>query len=78
MSAPTPTAKRAYVSRRKRHSSTQNPSSVSSKLMVGVIGLLLLGLLVSLGIIATNLVSPASADVADNVITVVPTSAQPR
>ena len=77
MPAPTPTAKRAYVSRRKRHSSTQDPSSVSSKLMFGVIGLLLLGLIVSLGVIAANLVSPTSGDVADNVTTVVPAPTQP-
>jgi len=73
MSAPAPTRTRPYVSRRKRRSADQDPSSVGNKLTFGVIGLLLLGLLISLGIIATHVVSPTpdvSSDV--GVVTAVP------
>ena len=75
MPAPTPTPTRPYVSRRKRRSAAQDPSSVGNKLTFGLIGLLLLGLLVSLGIIATHLVSP-TPEVANNVGLVTPAPMQ--
>ena len=74
MPASTPTSTRPYVSRKKRRSSSQDTSSFSSKFTFGVIGLLLLGLLVSLGVIATSFISPAPTDMADNVGVAAPAS----
>ncbi|WP_324673893.1 hypothetical protein [Hymenobacter sp. GOD-10R] len=79
MSAHTPTSTRPYVSRRKRRSVAQDPSSASNKLTFGLLGLLVLGLFVSLGIIATHLVNPVApaSDVADNTALMVTTPAKP-
>gem|GEM_PF-6256677 len=49
---------RPYVSRRKRRSSESNPV-LGSRSIFGFLGLLVLGLLVSLGIIATQLNDPS-------------------
>ncbi|WP_143436354.1 hypothetical protein [Hymenobacter crusticola] len=72
MSAHPSASTRPYVSRRKRRSAAQDPSAASNKLTFGLLGLLVLGLLVSLGIIATHLVSPPTPDVADSVTVTAP------
>ena len=77
MSASSPSSSRPYVSRRKRRSSKQDMTSVSTKLTFGALGLLLLSLLVSLGVIATHLVTSDSPGVAENAPSIAPVPVQP-
>jgi len=52
-------------------------TSVSTKLTFGALGLLLLSLLVSLGVIATHLVTSDSPGVAENAPSIAPVPVQP-
>lgn len=49
---------RPYVSRRKRRRPTEEAPILSNRSMVGLLGLLVLGLIMSLGIIAVQMANP--------------------
>ncbi|MDF7812407.1 hypothetical protein P1X16_13580 [Hymenobacter sp. YC55] len=65
MSAIASSRSRPYVSRRKRRLLSNENSPLASRFMIGVLGLLMLALIVSLGIIASSLVSSEPAALAN-------------
>lgn len=60
----TDSSHRAYVSRRKRRRLSEDVPLLSNRSMLGLLGLLVLGLIVSLGIIAVQIADP-EPDTAD-------------
>ncbi|UOQ66328.1 hypothetical protein [Hymenobacter volaticus] len=65
MAAVASSRSRPYVSRRKRHLLSDENSTLASRFTLGVLGLLVLTLIVSLGIIASTLVTPEPTALTD-------------